>query len=366
MEAALVVDVLPAERGDCLWIECQRRDGRPWRMLVDGGMPTSWPALQRRIGGMPVAERSFDLAIVSHIDSDHIGGMLPLLQSADLGVTFGDIWFNGLPQLPLPADQRPRSAAEGESLVKLLSSAEDGPSPPWNQAFGRAAVMTSGDGAFKTVEFRDGPTLTLLSPTPKRLLALRKTWVRELGVLQRGEASEPPVEAPPLAALEDLRTTADTKTTPDASATNGSSIAVLLEYAGLRCLLAADAFSTVLGAALTSLANARDGQPIQLDLFKLPHHGSKGNVTAKLLALVPARHYVISSNGDRFHHPDDIALARVATVGDWERTLWFNYRNEMNLRWSDERLRRAYGFTTEYPADGEDSGVRITLQGRPA
>jgi hypothetical protein len=363
MDATLVVDVLPAERGDCLWIECRRQNGPPWRMLVDGGMPATWPALRQRISDMPAGERTFNLAIVSHIDSDHIGGMLPLLQSADLGVTFGDIWFNGLPQLPLPTDKRPRSVAEGESLVKLLSSAGDGPSPPWNEAFGRAAVMTSGDGAFKTIEYRDGPTLTLLSPTPKRLVALRKTWNKELELVRGGQPSEPSVEAPPLGALGDLRKTADTQTTPDASATNGSSIAVLLEYAGRRCLLAADAFSTVLGAALTSLANARDGKPIQLDVFKLSYHGSKGNVTTKLLALVPARHYVISSNGDRFHHPDDIALARVATVGEWERTLWFNYRNETNLRWSDERLRRAYGFTAEYPAEGADAGVRISLEG---
>jgi hypothetical protein len=81
-----------------------------------------------------------------------------------------------------------------------------------------------------------------------------------------------------------------------------------------------------------------------------------------VLALVPARHYVISSNGDRFHHPDDVALARVATVGEWKRTMWFNYGTDVNLRWGDETLTRIYPFEAEYPGPG-CSGVRIELEG---
>lgn len=364
MAPGLSLDVLPADRGDSLWIECRRKNGPPWRMLMDGGMPATWPLLRDRISGLQPSDRVFDLAIVSHIDSDHIGGMLPLLSTSDLGVTFRDVWFNGLPQLPDPTTARPRSVAEGESLVRLLSGLPGSTPPPWNEAFARSAAMTGGDGAFREVAYPDGPTLTLLSPTPKRLLALRKTWVAELDLLNRGEASEPPVEPVPLAPLDDLRTTAETKTNSDGSAANGSSIAMLLEYAGRSCLLAADAFPTVLGAALTSLANARDGRPIDIDVFKLSHHGSKGNVTAKLLALVPARHYVISSNGDRFQHPDDVALARVATTGEWERTLWFNYPTDANLRWSDKSLHRRYGFTTEYAPTGGTVGVRIDLEGK--
>jgi hypothetical protein len=359
----MTVDILPADRGDCLWIECHRQDRRPWRLLVDGGMPTTWPALRKRVADLAPSDRHFDLAIVSHIDSDHIGGMLPLLSSSDLGVTYGDVWFNGLPQLPEREGERPRSVAEGENLVRLLSSGTSTQPPPWNNAFEGFAVATTGDATFREVPYRDGPILTLLSPTPKRLMTLRKIWTAELDRLQRGEPSEPPIEAAPPARLDDLRKLAATETGRDASATNGSSIAVLVEYAGRSCLLAADAFPTVLGAALTSLANSRDGRPVQIDVFKLPHHGSKGNVTSKLLALVPARHYVVSSNGDRFHHPDDVALARVATVGAWKRTLWFNYETDVNRRWGDERLTRNYPFEAEYPAP-DTSGVRIELEGR--
>jgi len=72
MPVRIRIDVLPASRGDCLWIECTRAKGPPWRLLVDGGMYSIWPMLQERIArlakGTPV---HFDLAVVSHIDSGY-------------------------------------------------------------------------------------------------------------------------------------------------------------------------------------------------------------------------------------------------------------------------------------------------------
>src|SRR5438045_4073908 len=125
MAPAITMDVLPADRGDSLWIECHRPSGRPWRLLFDGGMPANWPVLRERVLALGEPERVIDLVVVSHIDSDHIGGMLPLLAATDLGLRIGDVWFNGLPQLPDPAMKSVRSVAEGESLVRLLSGGPD-------------------------------------------------------------------------------------------------------------------------------------------------------------------------------------------------------------------------------------------------
>jgi len=365
MSLGISIYVLPALRGDCLWVECTRDAGPPWRLLVDGGMAGTWPVLRKHIAGlaqgMPL---HIDLAVVSHIDSDHIGGMLQLFASTDPKLTFGDIWFNGLPQLPEAGSARSRSVAEGERLVDLLGGQGGGAPLPWNARFGRAAAMTSGDGAYQEIAYPDGPTLTLLSPTPKRLEALRKVWTSELLLLQRGDPGEPPSAALRLP-LDDLGALAAMQTTPDHSPANGSSIAFLLEYAGRSCLLGADAFSPVLGTALTSLANARDGRPIDIDVFKLPHHCSKGNVTASLLGVVPARHYVVSTNGDRFNHPDDIALARVVTGTAGAKTLWFNYATGATLRWTDAALQARYSFDTQFPR-ANDAGVRLELEGKRA
>jgi beta-lactamase superfamily II metal-dependent hydrolase len=351
------IDVLPAERGDCLWVECARPGKPPWRLLIDGGMLSCWPLLRTRIEKL-AAPVVFDLAVVSHVDSDHIGGMLPLLGPSDLDLRVKDIWFNGLMQLPRRNAPEIRSVAEGEQLMELLEEQHAGRRLPWNERFGRAAVMTRGDGMFETIDFSDGPRLTLLSPTPRRLTALRETWYAALQRLQRGEPEEEEAAGP--MPLDDLATLAAIETPRDRSPANGSSIAFLLEYAGRRCLFAADAFSSVLGSALTSLANSRDGRPIALDVFKLPHHGSKGSVTANLLEVAPADHYIVSTNGDRFHHPDDIALARVVTSATRPPTIWFNYACEAALRWSDPVLQARYRFATRQPESGA-TGIHIDL-----
>lgn len=362
MAPAITVDVLPADRGDCLLIECHRPPSRPWRLLFDGGVPGTWPLLRERILALDPGDREIDLAVVSHIDSDHIGGMLPLLAATDLGVRFGDVWFNGLPQLPQPREEHTRSVSEGESLVGLLSGGSTRVLP-WNRAFGGRAVMTTGDAQIHEVDHAGGPAITLLSPTPRRLIALRKTWTADLARVRRGEPAEPPVPRAPPAPLDDLPALAAARTPPDASVPNGSSIAFLLEHRGASCLLTADAFVQVLGAALTTLLNARGERALEVGIFKLSHHASKGNVTAKLLALAPARHYVVSTNGARFHHPDDVALARVVTRAPPGMTLWFNYGTPETLRWGERRLCEKHGYEAVHPVRGGPTGVRLELAG---
>jgi hypothetical protein len=235
-------------------------------LLFDGGMPGSWDALRARIESVPADERFIDLAVVSHIDADHIGGMLPLFGDDDLGVTFGDVWFNGLVHLPDPAALGSnrglvgtRSVSQGENLVALLSGSGAGPELPWNRVFDGGPVTTGDDAAFFQVPSPAWPAITLLSPTDRRLASLRKLWERELEKLYRGEPAEPAALPEPLAVLDDLEELAATETGKDGSVPNGSSIAFLLEHRGASCLLTGDVFHTVLGAALASLAEHRGG-----------------------------------------------------------------------------------------------------------
>lgn len=364
---AISIDVLPASRGDSLWVECARPGREPWRLLIDGGMPESYAGLRRHLETVARSGSLFiDLLVVSHIDTDHVGGLLALLEDQSLDVSFGDIWFNGPPHLPaaLPSTAV-RSVAEGERLAHLLADQLAVRPRPWNERFARRAVATADDQQLLAIEFASGPTLTLLSPTPRRLQILGRKWVKALRDLHRGAAAEPPPKTP--AVLDDLLALAATKTSLDASPTNGSSIAFLLEYRGRSCLFAADAFANVLGPALTTLARARGDTPIDIDVFKLPHHGSEGNVTNALLDLVPAQHYVISTDGSHFQHPDDIALARVVTRPHCARKppiLWFNHATEIARRWADPMLNEKYGFSTRLPAP-ERAGIRIELPPGP-
>jgi hypothetical protein len=180
--------------------------------------------------------------------------------------------------------------------------------------------------------------------------------------MRRGEPEETGAVTPsePLA---DLHALAAAETANDTSVPNGSSIAFLLEYRGASCLLAADAFPTVLGGALWALVNARGGRPLPVDAIKLPHHGSEKNVGRKLLSLVATKQFLISTSGKRFGHPDDVSLARAVTAGGPGTTLWFNYGpTEKTRRWADPDLGGRYEFTTRFA--GSVAGTRLELPGR--
>ena len=90
------IEMLPGGPGDCLWIE-YGKPSAPRRILVDGGASAgAQSALRKRIRDLGAAAR-FELLIVTHIDDDHIDGILGLLRDTTSQATFGEVWFNGLP-----------------------------------------------------------------------------------------------------------------------------------------------------------------------------------------------------------------------------------------------------------------------------
>jgi hypothetical protein len=360
---AIRIELLPARLGDCLLVECLR-DGRdPWRLLVDGGPPDTWPLLQDRLGRLAADGQVVDVAVVTHIDSDHIGGMVPLLRDPAARAMVGDVWFNGEPQLPDEVRERVRSVTQGESVGAALAESAREAAVPWNAAFDGRAADVGEAGGFVAVPVRDGPAVTLLSPTTKRLSALGRRWRETLEKAEAKPGDQRDRELDTPSPLVDLVPLSARRTSSDGSTPNGSSIALLLEHRGASVLLAADAFASVLTQALTALARHRGVDALDVDAVKVPHHGSRGNVSVAFVRGVPARHYLVSTNGDIFHHPDDEAVARIVTGAPRGATLWFNYRTPRTARWDDAALRAEHGYDVRYPAD-EAGGVVLTLPAR--
>ena len=351
--------MLPAAYGDCLLIECPVGP-QTWRLLVDTGPDDTYPVLRSRLAAIPPdasGRRHIDLFVVTHIDHDHIGGAARLLADPTLKLAFGDVWFNA------PGQQRVRGVKEGQALAALLGA--PGVALPWNLAFGGGHAVTPAEQFFEVSATQGRPRLTLLSPTPERLTRLFKVWERELAKLGRVADTQTPVALPREAFNPDLHALARMATARDRAVANGSSIALLLEHRGASVLLAADAFAPVLAAALTALARSRGvALPMQLDAFKLSHHGSQANISTELFACVQARHHVVSTNGALFGHPDDTAIARTILHGGSGSTLWFNHGNLRNRRWSAGPLQARYGYAARYPAELE-TGVTLALPAVP-
>ncbi|MFE2140859.1 hypothetical protein ACFXA3_03750 [Streptomyces sp. NPDC059456] len=157
-------------------------------MLVDGGPPGTWPRLETRLSRLDPDDRRIDVAVVTHIDSDPIGGMLAFLRS-EYAEDVGGYWFDGPPHMP-SRSRVAGSVAEGESLVAALLGESVGPVLPWNRAFGGGPIDTGDEFGCIEVPVRDGPNITMLSPTNERLEILEREWFETIDRARRGRQAD--------------------------------------------------------------------------------------------------------------------------------------------------------------------------------
>lgn len=152
---------------------------------------------------------------------------------------------------------------------------------------------------------------------------------------------------------------ADRHTPKDDTPANASTIALLAQWGGRSCLLAGDAHPDVLLKGIDRLVG-NDGV-LDVDVFKLPHHGSKANVTKRLMARVRASVYVFSTSGrGNQRHPHDEAVARVILGSAAERSLAFNYSFDRTRKWDAPDIKGKRGYSTMYPS-GQDGRLSIDL-----
>jgi hypothetical protein len=355
----LTLEMLPADHGDCLWLEYGEAS-TPRRILIDGG-PSGSRALReqlaRRVAAAPDGKLHFELLVITHVDDDHIAGVLDLFERPPAGVGFGDIWFNAYKHLVAPDKLGP---PQGEKLSRLLDKAE----LPWNRAFKGLAVVIPEKATLPSRTLADGMTLTLLSPTMKELVALRRVWCEKCirAGLMPGQVDEEEPEDllgrrdtwPP-----DVRAEAAKKPSFDREEANGSSIALLAEFDSKTLLLAGDAFAPVLQNSIERLLRERQAERLRLDAFKLSHHGSRKNLSNNLLQLLRCPRYLISTSGKQFGHPDNEALSRVVVHGGREPRLSFNYVSKFNRGWRIPP-RGAPTYAARYPEDGT-AGLTISF-----
>lgn len=319
--------MLPADNGDCLWLEYESGDSR-MRILIDCGTEDTWHHLKHRLGELPEDQRHFDLLVITHIDDDHIGGALPLLTHwRALGLTFGEVWFNDV-ELISSGDL---GVAQGLVLSKLLGGDSE-LRKVWNRSVGRKALQIpnprEGEG-LPIYEFGE-LQLTLLSPTKRQLSRLKKKWNDFAESLAKRKAREPTYSTQAEKKWLGAGTTtlsAAPRQALDSSVHNGSSIAFLATYRGVSLLFGADAFPGTISKSLTHITPLR-----QINCYKVSHHGSIANITPRLLSQIGANHYLISTSGAVHNHPD-IETLDLLTAGGTLKTLHFNYSSDQVRNW---------------------------------
>ncbi|HKV33545.1 MAG TPA: hypothetical protein VJP89_04475 [Pyrinomonadaceae bacterium] len=384
------IEMLKAAWGDCLWIEYGDR-AKPFRILIDGGITATYKSVEKRVLALPEDKRYIDLFVITHIDEDHIAGSVKLLGGLNkLGLTFGDIWFNGYEHL----EQMQKEAAEDDDRLgglhgEFLSALIKKRNLNWNNAFNSEPIVVRDGVELPVVNLPGKMKLTILSPTRQNLIDLIPEWNKNLKdtaieddksletvleVLDKRAALRPEDDLDDLLGKRveieinndsDIKKAEQLPYKEDKAKPNGSSIAFLMEYKDpeddqeKKCLMTGDAFPFVIKSSLERLP-LYDGSKIKIDLLKLSHHGSRNNTSVDLLKLLNCTHYLFSSSGQKFFHPDKETVARVLIHGRNQRKpqLYFNYTSEFNETWKKENLANGqYGYDAHYIDDATDAVV---------
>ncbi|GHH25054.1 ComEC/Rec2 family competence protein [Streptomyces lanatus] len=338
--------MLPAEDGDCLLLE-YGNDDFTRRVLVDGGRRGTYQRIKpllTELGG------EIDLLVVTHVDQDHILGVLALLDDPERPVDFGDVWFNGFDHLH---DREIFGAVDGE----LLTTALIAQNLPWNKAFDGRSVEVG----HPLTWFDDGSTMEVLAPDRHLLESLIPTWrtkCEEAGLIPGVD----PMEREPMPGIEhfgaiNVDQLAAAPFKRDGSPTNPTSIGLLFEFEGTRIILTGDADDPRLVASVRPRAEAEGGR-LPVNALKVAHHGSAKNLSNDLLALLDCDRYLISTNGKVHGHPDDIAIARILKHGGATKDLVFNYR-ERASNWDLASLREQFGYRVLQAPANRDGFVTI-------
>ncbi|HEV7608218.1 MAG TPA: MBL fold metallo-hydrolase [Steroidobacteraceae bacterium] len=303
------IHAVQARFGDCLLLEA---GGSPRHfVLIDGGPPNTFaddlqPALKSIVG----AGGKLDLVVLSHVDNDHVIGLLDMFADLQQAQTDGTtplvrahrLWHNSFQKT---IDPNGEITQRLQTLTNVTGSA--GVAMPMavdaflgiregyrlrtlavqlslalNADFGDELITV--EKAMHAIKI-GSLSLRVVGPTAANLKELRGDW---LAWLKKNEQK----------ILQEPKTAANA----DQSVPNLSSIVLFAECANKTALLTGDARGDHIEQGLAA-ANLSQNGKLHVNLLKLQHHGSNRNITAAFLERITADTYLISADGT-YGNPD--------------------------------------------------------------
>ncbi|MDR6743362.1 hypothetical protein J2X56_005401 [Herbaspirillum sp. 1173] len=187
---SLIVSLLRASHGDSILIRAGVDSTKQFRILIDGGPPECFQRkqgpkitpgpLQELLDSLADCETPLDLVVMTHVDDDHIGGLLKASQLEKYQKVLGtNVWFNSARLIAKDlAESVPKDA-------DIQISVSNGPQTSIAQGIafddqlsrmgvsGRSLKIAGQKNNF------DWGVITILSPNEEQLRALAKKWERE-------------------------------------------------------------------------------------------------------------------------------------------------------------------------------------------
>ncbi|NKI33148.1 MBL fold metallo-hydrolase [Croceivirga thetidis] len=360
--------IFRSSKGDSLLISNPIGDGKNTNILVDGGMKSSFNASVAPYLNKEIQQKGevVDLLCVSHIDDDHIVGIIALMElltewrvynhhksnpNSTANVkkpkiveppTINSIWHNSfaeaydlgesLPQIAnalqnveqmtsehLKNDLFHRVSHKATSIKKgIILSQRIDPDQlniPLNPEYNGRVVKCNQRTVSKNEHAVGNINLSVIGPFQADLTDLKEKWekwekahaeeLKEFFADLSVSAINQPLSLEQLSQL--LINSGTLGDRDEVSIPNLASIMFLAEADGSTILMTGDGHSDDIlkGLAKNEKLNANGG--LHVNVLKVQHHGAEANIDLAFCKKITADHYVFCGNGTH-HNPEEAVL----------------------------------------------------------
>lgn len=306
----LKITLLSEQTADCVLVTIGA--SRPTHILIDGGLAADQKDVAEFCKAHYKGGKVIDLIILTHVDGDHIGGLLHLLNQDFATSNFiKQVWFNSKHPVKLESAASPTldiTYAQGNKLTRLLSQKNIPTSP-------RVASTIS------TETINDLCEVRILGPSIDALDEMLNKWPLDQSLdVAAGRADH----------LDDWNALRATNCLSDGSSKNRSSVVVLIHCleTGKKALFTGDSVPE-------EILKFTDANQEAVDLVKLPHHGSKNNINGDLIKKFPSRRYLVTA-GTKGHKPHKKSLQVLIDNAELPIELYVPNRNWVAMKLTDE------------------------------
>ncbi|MEZ9048099.1 MBL fold metallo-hydrolase [Vibrio sp. 10N.247.311.64] len=251
---------------------------RTRHILIDGGYKQDARRALALIERIIEEHGKIDLVVLTHVDTDHINGLLAIFKSEKVkSSTIDKVLFN-VPHSQaemaiLKAKPTQCGYDHGNKLLKIILDKN-------------IHIESAVKGDVHYID--DDIKIDILAPTVSAVKEDHREW-RNTNIGHDGDIN---YDKEALIKEEHIE---------DKKPQNVSSIVCLIKSSERSVLLCGDSVPSQITAGMT------DVMPV--DLFKIPHHGSKFNINKELLRLFPSRKYLIP--GNRTDYPNFYTIALI-------------------------------------------------------
>lgn len=389
----MIIEMFPAENGDAFLIRLDNKKN----IIVDMGYSNTYKKyIKDRLIKIENENQCIDLLIITHIDEDHIEGVIEFLKENGNAnnpniIEVKEIWHNSYRHLQFDKEKvcnvtnfertqleeikLSNSGTKGKAVNEIGQvSARQGSTlagylyglgyidSKWNSSFKGEMINLDNRNEIEVGEIK----IHILSPDTKKLKALSNLWMEKLRKIDNdfSISNEKIFDDAYEMYIKKLRPTINideyknisydsmdfetlikkniNQGRKDASKSNGASIAFILEYKDKKILFLGDAHEDIIMESLDRYKES--GKQLKFDVVKVSHHGSIKN-NFKWIENIVADNYLISTNGEKHNHPSKEVIAKILKANEHKKVLYFNYPVDIVNDIGKDKIKEKYNYS---------------------